>query len=875
MLHQTGNPSGRLFVQWRQAADVRHWLAAACLALCLPGVRAQFHDTFDDGTIAPWSGDTAHFVITPDNALHLAAPSGQTTSLLGVPIDFADSMTWMLSLRLDFAPSASNQLRIWLGMTNEDPGSASGYVLEIGATGDQDALVLQAVEAGSVTVLGSSPPGLVADDPVVLTLRVTLRQGTWTIDALQHGAPQTWLMASGIPIPLTLLNRFALQCRYTETRRDKFSFDDVEIGPWMPDIKPPGLVGLRVVDERTLAIVLDEAIDTAMASNPMHYALQPDGAHPEIAEPRGDSVLLQWLVPFISERPYLLHVAGLADLAGNVMLPDSLPFTWTRIDTAVPGDLLITEIMADPTPAIGLPETEYLEIHHAGKGILRLSDYMLNIGASARPLPDSLLRPGEFVIVCASDKAAMLKPYGRTMPVANMPALPNAGARIRLTDKQDHAVLDLTYADTWYDDPNKDEGGWSLEMRNPMARCAGQENWSASGHLAGGTPGRANAQWEPDEDIEGPVLLSVFVEDQQHIVLTFDEALDNGLMADADRYMCTPHLAVASADVNDERSIVMRLVDSIQSGVLYTLSAYPAFDCMGNPASAISSTHTFGLPATPGPGDLLINEILFDPVAGGSRFLEVLNTTDKFIDLRQLAMGRIRGADVLLYPFGRQAMLAPGGLAVFTPDTADLRRRYVVPHPSSLFLATLPSWDESADNVTLAAGGAILDSLTYSRTWHHPSLRDPEGVSLERIAPNEPSDASSTWHSAAATAGHATPTGSNSQADPVIPDTTRPYSIDPAVFSPDGDGEADYLTIRLRPDRAGDVASVLIHDLEGRESGVLLDNRLAGRELTVRWDGRRADGTMAERGIYVIFIRLWRPDGLVTTYLETCALVQR
>ncbi len=770
MLHQTGNPSGRLFVQWRQAVDVRHWLAAACLALCLPGVRAQFHDTFDDGTIAPWSGDTAHFVITPDNALHLASPSGQTTSLLGVPIDFADSMTWMLSLRLDFAPSASNQLRIWLGMTNEDPGSASGYVLEIGATGDQDALVLQSVEAGSVTILGSSPPGLVAADPVVLTLRVTLRQGTWTIDAVQHGTPQTWITASGTPVPLSLLDRFALQCRYTETRRDKFSFDDVAIGPWMPDIDPPALIGLHVRDDRTLAIVLDEAVDTTIAANPVQYTLHPDGAHPLLAKPRGDSVVLQWPDPFVSEQPYVLRVEGLADLAGNVMLTDSLSFTWTRIDTATPGDLLITEIMADPTPAIGLPETEYLEIHHAGTGILRLSAYMLHIGASARPLPDSLLRPGEFVIVCASDKASMLQSYGRIIPVAGMPTLPNAGARIMLTDNQDNTVLDLTYADTWYNDANKDDGGWSLEMRNPMARCAGADNWSASGHLSGGTPGRANALWEPEEDIQGPVLRSVFVEDQKHIVLIFDEALDGGLMTDADRYACTPPLAVASVETNNERSIVIHLVDSIQSGVLYTLSAYPAFDCLGNPSSEISSPPTFGLPAIPGPGDLLINEILFDPVAGGSRFIEVLNTTDKFIDLRPLAIGRIRGTDIQLHAFGRQAMLAPGRLAVFTPDTADLRLRYFVPHPDALFQATLPSWDETSDNVTLAAQGMILDSLTYSRAWHHPSLRDPEGVSLERIAPYELSGMSSTWHSAAGTTGHATPTGPNSQAESVVPD---------------------------------------------------------------------------------------------------------
>src|SRR5690606_25273171 len=282
---------------------------------------------------------------------------------------------------------------------------------------------------------------------------------------------------SGTPIPASFLKRFALQCRYTETRRDKFRFDDVRIGPWMPDILPPSLVGLRILDNRTLTIFLDEPLDTMLANDPMHYALLPGNMHPVIVEPDGDSVLLQWQDPFVSEQSYILHAAGLADLAGNVMLADSLPFTWTRIDTAAPGDMLITEIMADPTPAIGLPEVEYLELHHAGEGILRLSEYLLQISSGARSLPDSILRPGEFVIVCASDKAALLNPYGRVIPVINMPALPNAGARIALTYKRDKVLLGLTYSDTWYDDANKDDGGWSLEMRNPAARCAGHENW--------------------------------------------------------------------------------------------------------------------------------------------------------------------------------------------------------------------------------------------------------------------------------------------------------------------------------------------------------------------------------------------------------------
>src|SRR5690606_37029558 len=131
------------------------------------------------------------------------------------------------------------------------------------------------------------------------------------------------------------------------------------------------------------------------------------------------------------------------------------------------------------------------------------------------------------------------------------------------------------------------------------ARCAGHENWHASGHLSGGTPGRANAPWEVVQDLEGPGLVSVFVEDPKHLRLTFDEALDTILMADVDRYLFIPALFVTSLDVEDQRNIVIRLRDSIQSGELYTLTAFPAFDCLGNPATNVDSPRTFGLPAIP------------------------------------------------------------------------------------------------------------------------------------------------------------------------------------------------------------------------------------------------------------------------------------
>ena len=54
--------------------------------------------------------------------------------------------------------------------------------------------------------------------------------------------------------------------------------------------------------------------------------------------------------------------------------------------------------------------------------------------------------------------------------------------------------------------------------------------------------------------------------------------------------------------------------------------------------------------------------------------------------------------------------------------------------------------------------GITIDSLSYDHNWHFALLDIEDGVSLERIDYNKPTQDKSNWHSAASTAGFATPT---------------------------------------------------------------------------------------------------------------------
>ena len=294
-------------------------------------------------------------------------------------------------------------------------------------------------------------------------------------------------------------------------------------------------------------------------------------------------------------------------------------------------------------------------------------------------------------------------------------------------------------------------------MINPNHICSEQQNWSAASNLLGGTPGTMNTQWTTALDIQGPELLSLFTSSPDKIELKFDEKLEPVLMLNPNIYVFEPVLNIGEVILTSPTTIEISLTQPMQPGIIYKLLPLTAIDCLGNPSMS-EDTIVFGVVVPAEAGDVLINEILFNPASGGSRFIEIINPGQKFINLSTLAIGRITGTHNDIYPTGINEILAPGDIVVFSPDPSDIQSRYTVPNPLKLYASSLPSWDDKSDHAAIIAGGEIIDSFTYSSAWHHPAISDQNGVSLERISTASSTSSSSNWHSASSVSGNATPT---------------------------------------------------------------------------------------------------------------------
>src|SRR4030095_6605396 len=89
-------------------------------------------------------------------------------------------------------------------------------------------------------------------------------------------------------------------------------------------------------------------------------------------------------------------------------------------------DVVIDEIMADPSPQIGLPNNEWIELknttdHHISLLGWRVGDA---IGESG-PLLDFSLQPHSFVIVCSSSAVTAMSFFGATISVTSFPSFDN------------------------------------------------------------------------------------------------------------------------------------------------------------------------------------------------------------------------------------------------------------------------------------------------------------------------------------------------------------------------------------------------------------------------------------------------------------------
>lgn len=520
-------------------------------------------------------------------------------------------------------------------------------------------------------------------------------------------------------------------------------------------------------------------------------------------------------------------------------------------------DVLIHEIMADPSPVIGLPNAEYIELKNSSPNAINLFRWKISNGSTTGTINTSwMLQPDSLVVLCPRTQAALFDSSIKVIGITSFPSLLNEGGNIILVSPEGKSIHAISYRADMHDNPVKKEGGWSLEMTDSGQPCH-PGNWHSSRDPKGGSPGKANST-SLNNLPELPIsALNCTAENSTTLLLQLNQGTDSNSAAIISSLAIRPSTtrilsAMPIAPFFDQ--IKISLQSPLQPGRIYYLEQNKMQRCKSRQRDSISIRT--GMVAEASPGDVLVNEVLFNPPTGGSDFVELFNRSEKIINLKDMLIANKNetGGISSVYPISmNHSNFFPGEHIVLTADSAFLMHRWPTSEKNKLTITTLPSMPDEKGNICiLNKQGDEIDAFSYSEQMHFALLNKTEGVSLERISSIYPGSDAANWHSAASASNYGTPTRQNSQ-HKTAATVSGNLRISPEIISPNNDGTDDVLSLHYSFKENGNLLTVNLFNMAGVLLGKIINNVLCGTSGILHWNGN-INNKQLQPGMYILLI---------------------
>jgi hypothetical protein len=355
------------------------------------------------------------------------------------------------------------------------------------------------------------------------------------------------------------------------------------------------------------------------------------------------------------------------------------------------------------------------------------------------------------------------------------------------------------------------------------------------------------------------------------LIVTFSKPVSNQNLQS--NFKLTPELKLDEVrlDEEDPLHLILTFSEAFQPNQSYLLTVSNWRDCSGNLLDPSTNSLAFKIPGEPHTGDIALNEILFNPRTGGAKFVEIYNSSDKYINLKNWKLANIANGEIANRRVisSHDLIIDPLSFIVLTTDITLLASHFPKGNTEAFIQMTLPSYPISSGSVVLLTPEEdIIERFDYHERFHHTFLRDVKGVSLERFALSAPVNDPKNWHSAAATEGYATPGYRNSQVyEPGM--LVKGIDISPKVFIPDAVGESPFTTISYTLDQPGFLATLRIFSPNGLLIQELCQNEVWGQTGFYTWNGTDQKGRRVSAGYYIVWVEMFHPDGRVEQIKKT------
>ncbi len=539
--------------------------------------------------------------------------------------------------------------------------------------------------------------------------------------------------------------------------------------------------------------------------------------------------------------------------------------------------ILINEIMYAP-----LAGPEWIECINNSPDTISLADWKIGDNTASRVTLSSQavqIAPHQLFVVTKDSSIIDYFP-SIVVPVvkASFPTLNNDFDAVVIADPTGVAVDSVAYSSSW-----GGLNGMSLERVDYFSSSVDSANWRS----ASPTPGRENSVAKKDFDLTITNVMATLMNGGIRLTAVVRNVGRNAAAAFTVQFY---------RDANGD-SIVSTgelLHNMMMSGLAPGDSTIAQFDWpttlrgripivvtvdfsgdqrIDNNARFLWASNTFE------PQSVVINEIMYEPLAGRPEFIELFNRSMDTLDLQgwkimdapsnsgSRAIVEFSNAPLHLPPGAFLIVAGDSTLLAQFPSLRDTTKNKIVTANKDLSL------NNSGDDIVLLdLTSAQIDSVRYSPSWHNPLLNTATaGKSLERINPSLGSNDRRNWSTSVAPQG-ATPGEPNSIFTMTVP-TAAHLTLSPNPFTPHNDGLEDFLVIGYSLPSHVSMIRVRCFDVQGRLIRTIANNEPAASAGSIIWNGLDDNNRRVRVGMYIILFEALDAAGGVVHVMKDVAVV--